>query len=292
MKDKIYDLNGEKVMLDSDLASFYDIETKRLNEKVSRNKNLFNERSTWVISKSEKEELWSQNATANISKKSRVNPRVFTKEGVMIISNLIKSDRLKSISYDELISLFDKNDVIRISPLNIRNLIYEIRGRRVMLDIDLANLYECKNGTKSINLAVKINIERFPERYMFQLSEEEFLNLRFQIETSSYEKYIHGGRRYLPYAFTEQGVAMLATVLKTDVALETSINIMDAFVEMKKYISTSLVEQKLINDIVLEDNRRLNNIEEIINNYKDKTNYIFFQGDKYDAYSFLLDIFG
>ena len=110
-------------------------------------------------------------------------------------------------------------------------MIYEIRGKQVMLDSDLAELYKCKNGTKTINLAVKRHINRFPERYMFQLTDEESkLYLRFQFETSN----IKGGRRYNPYVFTEQGVAMLATVLRTPVAEEVSIRIMDAFVARKE----------------------------------------------------------
>ncbi len=118
--------------------------------------------------------------------------------------------------------------------LNVENMIYEIRGKYVMLDSDLAKLYGCKNGTKSINLAIKRHVDRFPERFMFQLTEEELKNCsRFQIETLK-------GRghniKYLPYVFTEQGVVMLATVLKTDIATETSIRIMDAFVVIKKDI--------------------------------------------------------
>ena len=98
----------------------------------------------------------------------------------------------------------------------VENLIYEVRGKQVMLDSDLARLYECANGTKTINLAVRRNINRFPERFMFRLIEEEYYQiLRFQIETLK-------GRghniKYLPYAFTEQGVAMLATILRTKVA--------------------------------------------------------------------------
>ena len=121
---------------------------------------------------------------------------------------------------------------------NIENLIYEIRGKQVMLDSDLARIYGCKNGTKSINLAVKRHINRFPERFMFQLTEIEYENLRFQFETSSLED-DYGGRRYNPYVFTEQGVAMLATILKTEVAEEASIKIMDAFVAMRHYIGNS-----------------------------------------------------
>ena len=122
----------------------------------------------------------------------------------------------------------------------IETLIYEIRGKQVMLDSDLARLYKCKNGTKSINLAVNRNIERFPNDFYFQLNQEEYNYLKFQIETSSLNTY--GGVRKLPYAFTEQGVAMLATILRTSVAAKVSISIMRAFVSMKKYISTNLIE--------------------------------------------------
>ena len=143
-----------------------------------------------------------------------------------------------------------------IEKEQIEDLIYEIRGKQVMLDSDLARLYECANGTKTINLAVKRNIERFPEDFYFQLTKTEYDNLKFQFETSSSNNY--GGVRKLPYVFTEQGVAMLATVLRTKVATEVSINIMRAFVLMKKYISNNLLEQKYINDLVLKTMIRLN----------------------------------
>lgn len=115
----------------------------------------------------------------------------------------------------------------------IQNKIYEIRGQRVMLDFDLAALYQVE--TKALNRAVKRNIERFPERYMFQLDKEEFKYLRRQIGTSSG----HGGTRYLPYAFTEQGVSMLSAVLRSPTAIQVSITIMDAFVAMRNYIATT-----------------------------------------------------
>ena len=104
-----------------------------------------------------------------------------------------------------------------IEKENIEDMIYEIRGKQVMLDSDLARLYGCSNGTKSINLAVKRHINRFPERFMFQLTEEEYKKLRFQIETTN------NMSRSLPYVFTEQGVAMLASVLRTKIAEEVSI---------------------------------------------------------------------
>ena len=106
---------------------------------------------------------------------------------------------------------------------NIEDMIYEIRGKQVMLASDLARLYKCTNGTKTINLAVKRHVNRFPERFMFQLTSDKYRNLRFQFETSSLEN-DYGGRRYNPYVFAEQGVAMLATVLKTEASEEVSIN--------------------------------------------------------------------
>lgn len=148
------------------------------------------------------------------------------------------------------------NDLIEKEDIKIENMIYEIRGKQVMLDSDLAELYKCKNGTKTINLAVKRHINRFPERFMFQLTKDEYYEiLRFQFETLELEQGKYS--KYLPYVFTEQGVAMLATVLRTPVAEEVSIRIMDAFVAMRRYISTNLLEQKYINDLVLKDSKRI-----------------------------------
>ncbi len=112
----------------------------------------------------------------------------------------------------------------------IQNKIYEIRGQRVMLDRDLAELYGVTTG--NLNKAVKRNMERFPERFMFQLTKEEFL--RFQNGIASW-----GGTRTLPYAFTEQGVSMLSAVLRSPTAVQVSIRIMDAFVAMRNYITTT-----------------------------------------------------
>ena len=133
------------------------------------------------------------------------------------------------------------NDLIVKENKKIEDMIYEVRGKQVMLDSDLAKLYECANGTKTINLAVKRHINRFPERFMFQLTKDEYYEiLRFQFETLELEQGKYS--KYLPYVFTEQGVAMLATVLRTPVAEEVSIRILDAFVAMRKYISTNLIE--------------------------------------------------
>ena len=176
--------------------------------------------------------------------------------------------------------------------LNIENMIYEIRGKQVMLDSDLAKLYQCKNGTKEINQAVKNNLDKFSERYSFQLSDNKYNNLRSNFLTSSLESG-YGGRRYNPRVFTEQGIAMLSTILKSKVAVETSIRIMDTFVKMRKIISSSLIEQKYINELVIKDNERINLLEESFSKLeeKEKINHIFYEGQIYDAYSLLIDIF-
>lgn len=114
----------------------------------------------------------------------------------------------------------------------IQSKIYEIRGQRVMLDRDLAELYQVE--TKALNQAVKRNIKRFPPDFMFQLTSQEFANLKSQIVTSSW-----GGTRKMPYAFTEQGVAMLSGLLNSDIAINANIAIMRAFVAMRNYITTT-----------------------------------------------------
>ena len=151
------------------------------------------------------------------------------------------------------------NEVVTKEDIKVENMIYEIRGKQVMLDSDLARIYECANGTKTINQAVKRNINRFPDDFYFQIEAEEFLNLKSQIGTSSWNNY--GGIRKLPYVFTEQGVSMLATVLKTKVATEVSIKIINAFVAMRKYISYNSLEQKYINDLALEHDKKIKTLE-------------------------------
>ena len=181
------------------------------------------------------------------------------------------------------------NNVIEKENIKIENMIYEIRGVQVILDSDLAKLYECTNGTKDINKAVKRNIEKFPEDFYFQLTIEEALSLsRFQNGTL---KTTRGHNiKYLPYVFTEQGVSMLATTLKTEIAARVSIKIMRTFVALRKFVSNDLIEQKYINNLVLKDSRRIDLIEETLSNFKEKNNHIFFEGQIYDAYSVMLDI--
>jgi len=175
--------------------------------------------------------------------------------------------------------------------IKIENLIYNFRGKQVMLDRDLAKLYQCKNGTKTINLAVKRHINRFPDRFMFKLTKEEYYEiLRFQNETLELKQGKYS--KYLPYAFTEQGVTMLSAVLKTEVAESISVQIMDAYIAMRKYISENLIEQKLISEMVLRHERDIKSIQNVLDKLSEKEikNQIYFNGQIYDSYSKIIDI--
>lgn len=140
----------------------------------------------------------------------------------------------------------------------IQNRIYEIRGLRVMLDFDLAELYQTE--TKYLKRAVKSNLKRFPIDFMFELNRSEWENLRCSISTSK-----RGGIRYLPYAFTEQGVSMLSTVLKSDVAIETNISIMRTFVLIRQYqLSHKDLIEKL-HELETKYNKQFSDVFEAIN---------------------------
>ena len=177
------------------------------------------------------------------------------------------------------------NDIVLKQEEKIENLIYEIRGKQVMLDTDLAKLYQVE--TKRINEAVSRNKEKFPERFCFRITEKEYDFLKSQFATSK------GGSRKGHAVFTEQGVAMLATILKSKIAAQVNIAIMDAFVAMRKYISSNLIEQKYINNLVLEDHEKIKVLESSFEKLeeKQKTSEIYFNGQIYDAYSKILDIF-
>jgi phage regulator Rha-like protein len=165
---------------------------------------------------------------------------------------------------------------------SIQNRIYELRGERVMLDRDLAALYEVE--TKALNRAVKRNIERFPKDFMFQLTKEEFETLRYQIATSNDNlsplrlqietSNTRGGTRYLPYAFTEQGVAMLSGVLHSDKAINMNIAIMRAFVEIRRItLNKTGLKQQLeeIKQRISEHDMQLSQIYDAIENLLDET---------------------
>ena len=173
---------------------------------------------------------------------------------------------------------------------DIKNLIYMIRGKQVMIDNAVANIYHCE--TKYLNRVVKRNIERFPEEFCFQLTENEFEVLRCQFVTLN--KNGRGQhRKYLPYVFTEQGIAMLSALLKSDVAVRVSINIMKAFIEMRKFLMIngqiferlSSVENKL-----LEHDKKIDKVFNSLQLEENIKQRIFFDGQIYDAYSLIIDI--
>src|SRR5882672_7575224 len=166
---------------------------------------------------------------------------------------------------------------------SIQNRIYEIRGERVMLDKDLAALYETE--TKAVNLAVKRNLKRFPKDFMFQLTKEEYESIRFQTETLEktdrplrlQNETLKTGRgqhsKYLPYAFTEQGVAMLSGVLNSDKAINMNIAIMRAFVEVRKVLlmqNDLRVQLKEIKERLGEHDGQLNQIYDAMENLLDE----------------------
>ena len=199
-----------------------------------------------------------------------------------------------------------------ISNEEIKNLIYTIRGKQVMLDSDVAMLYHYP--TKRINEAVNRNRQRFPENFCFQLTEEEYKSLRFknftlneinskdvnednslrsQIATLDENAGRGKHRKYLPYVFTEQGIAMLSGLLKNDIAIQVSINIMNAFVEMRKFLAVNgqlferltNVEYKL-----LEHDKKFDKVFDQLQNEENIKQKIFFEGQIYDAYSLIIDI--
>lgn len=176
----------------------------------------------------------------------------------------------------------------------IKKLICNIRGKQVMLDSDVAMLYQCE--TRIINQAVKRNIDRFPERFCFRLTMNELEDLKSQNVISSLRgEKSYGGRRKLPTVFTEQGIAMLSGLLKNDIAVQVSINIMDAFIEMRKFIlNNGQIFSRLTNVEykLLEHDKKF---DEVFNELqKDEENkfqqQIFYNEQIYDAYSLIVDI--
>lgn len=183
----------------------------------------------------------------------------------------------------------DKNLVI-VHNKEIQSMIYTFRGRQVMLDSDLAMLYQVE--TKYLNRQRNRNAERFPEDFCFQLSKEEYEILRCQNVTSKNENG-SGGRRYLPYVFTEQGIAMLSSVLKSEVAAKASINIMRAFVEMRKFlISNNEMFARLdrVELKQLETDKKLEEVFDYIATTKEVKQKIFFNGQIYDAFSLMVEL--
>ena len=179
-----------------------------------------------------------------------------------------------------------------LEEIKIENLIYEIRGRQIMLDSDLAKLYGCKNGTKVINQAVKRNVDRFPEDFCFQLTPDEYKKLlRSQFVTLKSGKGRY--RKYLPYVFTEEGVAMLSAILRTPIAEEVSVKIMKAFVKMRHFIKDNKDIFKRLTTVEYEMIECKDKIDELFDKLEPKkieSQKIFFNGQIYDAYSLIIDL--
>ena len=170
----------------------------------------------------------------------------------------------------------------------IQQRIHRIRGQQVMLDSDLAELYGVQ--TKVLNQAVKRNSLRFPERYCFQLTKDEVENLKSQIVTSNQ----HGGRRTFPYAFSEQGVSMLSTVLKSETAVKTSIRIMGTFVAMRQFMSQHALVFERMDAIERKQFSTNSKVEQILDALESKTikqeQGIFYDGQIFEAYAFVSDL--
>lgn len=186
---------------------------------------------------------------------------------------------------------------IFVKTVELQKLIYVVRNRQIMLDSDLAALYEVE--TKRLNEAVRRNISRFPERFCFQLTKEEYENLKSQFATSSLtdNENTHGGRRKLPFAFTEQGIAMLSSVLRSEVAIQASIRIMDTFVEMRKYMAnTSLLYEKMnameLRQLAFQEktNKQFEQVFDYIAFHEEDRQKIFFDGQIFDAFILMTDL--
>ena len=187
----------------------------------------------------------------------------------------------------------EKENVVTYEIENIRNLIYTIRGKQIMLDSDVAMLYHYT--TKNVNKAMKRNIDRFPEDFCFQLTKEELNTMWFQNGTTYENNIKYRSEKYLPYVYTEQGIYMLSGILKNEIAVQVSIYIMRAFIEMRKFIAYNGQIFKRLTSVeykLLEHDKKFNEVFDEMQ--KDKSREfkqkIFFNGQIYDAYSLIIDI--
>lgn len=181
-----------------------------------------------------------------------------------------------------------------VDSANIEPLIHTVRGQQVMLDTDLARLYEVE--TKNLNRAAARNADRFPEDFRFQLTKEEDESLRCQIGTSKTVEG-RGGRRYLPYAYTEQGIAMLSGVLRSEAAVQTSISIMRAFVAMRHFLAENAALLERLRGIESSQaafqqstDERFDQVFRLLEGEIEKPQRIFFAGQMFDAFSLLTDL--
>ena len=185
-----------------------------------------------------------------------------------------------------------ENELEIVNSEEIKNLIYTIRGKQVMLDSDVAMLYHYE--TKNVNKAMKRNIERFPEDFCFQLTKQELDQMWFQFGTTfENNNFKYRSDKYLPYVYTEQGISMLAGILKNDIAIQVSISIIRAFIEMRKFIySNAQIFERLTNVEykLLEHDKKFDEIFDQLQYEENIKQKIFFQGQIYDAYSLIIDI--
>ncbi|MBR0491747.1 MAG: ORF6N domain-containing protein [Clostridia bacterium] len=189
----------------------------------------------------------------------------------------------------------ENNSIIEYTENNveIKNLIYTIRGKQVMLDSDLAMLFNTE--TRSINQAVKRNIERFPDEFGFQLSDKEFENLRSQFVILNLK--LNNGkviRKYNPYVFTEEGIIMLSSLLRSEIAIKVSLRIVETFVEMRKFLNNNGYIFQEISNIkgkLMEHDKKFDEIFNELQHEENIKQKIFFEGQIYDAYSLIIDIF-
>ena len=193
--------------------------------------------------------------------------------------------------------LMDKQEIVPIVTeiKDIERLVYVIRGKQVMLDSDLAMLYQVE--TKNLNKAATRNADRFPEDFRFKLTNEEYNNLRFQFGTSNEKQVGRGGRRYYPFVYTEQGISMLASVLHSKVAVQVSINIMRSFVEMRKFVANNALLFEKVSHIELRQleyqkntDERFDKVFQYIEDHAESEQKIFFDGQIYDAFSLIVSI--
>lgn len=185
-----------------------------------------------------------------------------------------------------------------LSTEKIQQLVYVIRNQQVMLDSDLAMLYQVETG--ALNRAVKRNKYRFPDDFCFQLTIEELTSLRCQIDISKKEdsgNTSHGGRRYTPYVFTEQGIAMLASVLRSEIAAKVNVEIMRTFVTMRRFIANNTMlftyiaelemkQEKYIN----ESDKKFKQVFDYIAAHTESEQKIFYESQIFDAFSFFINL--
>lgn len=189
------------------------------------------------------------------------------------------------------------NELVPITVENrdIGSFVYIIRGKQVMIDSDLAMLYQVE--TKNLNKAASRNADRFPEDFRFKLTKEEYDSLKFQSGTSNGEQSGRGGRRYYPYAYTEQGISMLASVLHSKIAVQVSISIMRTFVEMRRFIANNALLFEKVSNMELKQleyqkstDEKFDKVFQYIEDHAESEQKIFFDGQIYDAFSLITSI--